>query len=101
MTNTVYEIRDYAYEPGWVHYVSEDTTSVDDAWTTALPIDSEEAVKFEDAPKAKQFKKKAEAKLFLDTLKSARLQNWQKDGWCYKANGYQKPTWKIYTLEAQ
>jgi len=38
--------------------------------------------------------------LFLDTLKSARLQNWQKEGWYYKANGYQKPAWKIYTLEA-
>jgi hypothetical protein len=101
MTSRLYEIRDYAHEPGWVHYVSEDTTSVDDAWTTALPIDPEEAVKFKDAPKAKQFEKKTEAKLFLDTLKSARLQSWQKEGWYYKANGYQKPAWKIYTLEAQ
>jgi hypothetical protein len=100
MTSRLYEIRDYAHEPGWVHYVSEDTTSVDDAWTTALPVDPKEAVKFEDAPKAKQFGKKTEAKVFLDALKAARLQNWQKDGWYYKTKGYQKPAWKIYTLEA-
>jgi hypothetical protein len=100
MTTKLYEIRDYAHKPGWVHYVSEDTTSVDVVWTTALPIDPEQAVKFADAPKAKQFIKKTEAKLLLDTLKSASLQNWQKDGWYYKANGYQKPTWKIYIIEA-
>jgi hypothetical protein len=95
-TTKLYEIRDYSHESGWVSYVNEDTTSVVDAWTTSIPLDVKE---FEEPPTApKQFTKRTEAKEYLDALKSARLQEWNKNGWYYKANGLQKPQWKIYPV---
>jgi hypothetical protein len=98
-TTKLYEIRDYSHESGWVSYVNEDTTSVVDAWTTSIPLDVKE---FEEPPTApKQFTKRTEAKEYLDALKSARLQEWNKNGWYYKANGLQKPQWKIYPVTVQ
>jgi hypothetical protein len=100
MTSTkLYEIRDYSHEPGWVSYVSEDTISLQDCWTTTVPVDKKELEKCVELPTApKQFTKKIEAKEYLDALKSARLQDWNKNGWYYKANGRQKPQWKIYPV---
>jgi len=95
-TTKLYEIRDYSHEPGWVSYVNEDTTSVVDAWTTSIPLGVKE---FKEPPTApKQFTKRTEAKEYLDALKSARLQEWNENGWYYKANGRQKPQWKIYPV---
>ena len=96
MTIKLYEIRDYSHEPGWVSYVNEDTTSVQDAWTTTVPIDKRE---FEESPTSpKQFSKKVDAKEYLDALKSSRLNEWNKNGWYYRAHGRQKPQWKIYPV---
>lgn len=100
MTSQLYEIRDYAYEPGWVHYVTETTTSIADAWTTALPLDSEEIQKFSTATPPKKFETKSEAKPYLDALKATRLENWAKDGYLDKARGCCRPAWKIYAAEA-
>ena len=100
MTTQLYEIRDYAHEPGWVHYVTETTASIADAWTTALPLDAEDALKFGIATPPKKFKTKSEAKPYLDALKAARLENWAKDGYLDKARGCCRPAWKIYAAEA-
>ena len=100
MTTELYEIRDYAYEPGWVHYVTETTTSIADSWTTALPLDSENIKKFGTATPPKGFKTKSEAEPYLDALKAARLENWAKDGYLDKARGRCRPAWKIYAAKA-
>ena len=100
MTTELYEIRDYAYEPGWVHYVTETTTSIADSWTTALPLDSEDIQKFSTATPPKKFETKSEAKPYLDALKAARLKNWTKDGYLDQARGRCRPAWKIYVAEA-
>jgi hypothetical protein len=101
-TTKLYEIRDYSYEPGWVSYVSDDTASIVDCWTTSIPLNVKELEKYQEpATPPKQFTKRTEAKEYLDALKSARLQEWNKNGWYYKANGRQKPQWKIYPVKAQ
>jgi hypothetical protein len=96
MTTTVYEIRDYAYEPGWVHYVSETTTSIADSWTTASPLDTENIQRFGASTPPKKFESKLEAKPYLDALKAARLKTWTKDGYLDQARGRCRPAWKIY-----
>ena len=99
MTDKAYEIRDYAHEPGWVHYVSESTTSVADAWTTAVPLDPDERKKFQAATPPKRFKTKAEAKPYLDALKAARLKDWSENSYFKKLYGRSRPVWKIYLVE--
>jgi len=99
MATKLYEIRDYSHEPGWVSYVNEDTNSLDDCWTTSIPLDKNEFEKYNQPPTPpKQFARKIDAKMYLDALKSARLQEWNKNGWYYRANGRQKPSWKIYPV---
>ena len=101
MTPKVYEIRDYAYEPGWVHYVTESTTSVEDAWTTAFALDPAEQQKFINKPTPpKKFKTKADAKPYLDALKAARLKDWKEYGYLERNRGRFRPAWKIYATEA-
>ena len=98
-TTKLYEIRDYSHQPGWVEYVTNDSESLDDCWTTAKPLDKKEVEKYKEPfTPPKQFTKKIDAKAYLDALKSARLQEWDKNGWYYKANGRQKPQWKIYPV---
>ena len=101
MTTKLYEIRDYAHEPGWVEYVTDDSISLDDCWTTKKPLDRKEVERYKEPfTSPKQFTKKIDAKVYLDALKSARLQEWDQNGWYYKANGRKKPQWKIYSVEA-
>ena len=76
MTTTVYEIRDYAYEPGWVH--------------------TEDIQRFGASTPPKKFESKLEAKPYLNALKAARLKTWTKDGYLDQARGRCRPAWKIY-----
>lgn len=92
----LYEIRDYSYQPGWVEYVSEMTTSIEDAWTTSIPLDPEELSKFDYFTPPKQFKTKAEARPYLDALKAARKAYWIENKWYEIGKGRCKPTFKIY-----
>lgn len=97
-----YEIRDYSHRPGYVEYVSEMTTSVDDAWTTCRTLDPIEAKKYISEPTPpKKFTKRSEAVPYLDALKAARLQEWRDSGYLYKLHGYAKPAWKIYAVDEQ
>jgi hypothetical protein len=98
-----YEVRDYSHRPGWVEYISESTTSLEDAWTTYLPLDPIERKKFDENNPTlpKRFSKRSEAIPYLDALKSARLADWRETGYYYKARGYNKPAWKIYAVDEQ
>ena len=100
MTNKAYEIRDYAYEPKWVHYVTELTTSTEDAWTTGFPLDPREQQRFINKPNSpKKFKTKADAKPYLDALKAARLKDWNECSHWERIRGRFRPAWKIYAVE--
>jgi hypothetical protein len=91
-----YEIRDYKSQPGWVEYVSEMTTSIEDAWTTPIPLDPEELSKYDFLTPPKQFKTKAEAKPYLDAVQAARKADWIENKWYEIGRGRCKPEFKIY-----
>jgi len=91
-----YEIRDYNYQPGWVEYVSAMTTSIEDAWTSSVPLDPEEFSKYDLITPPKLFKTKAEAKPYLDALKAARKAHWTENKWYEIGRGRCKPAFKIY-----
>jgi hypothetical protein len=91
-----YEIRDYNHQSGWVEYVSDLTTSIEDSWTTSVPLNPEELSKYESFTPPKQFKTKAEAKPYLDALKAARKARWIENKWHEIGRGKRKPAFKIY-----
>jgi len=91
-----YEIRDYSYQPGWVEYVSAMTTSIEDAWTSSVPLDPEEFSKYDLITPPKLFKTKAEARPYLDALKAARQAYWIENKWYEIGKGRCKPAFKIY-----
>jgi len=95
-----YEIRDYSHRPGWVEYVSDMTTSIADAYTTAVPLDKKEKSRFSSATPPKQFKTKSEAKPYLDALKAARNAHWQENKWHEVNKGRFKPQFKIYISDS-
>jgi hypothetical protein len=92
--NKTYEIRDYSHQPGWIHYVSEATESVDEGWTAAVPIGK----KLKATP-PKRFSSKSEAQPYLDAIKALRAYDWAENSHFYKSRGFMKPSWKIYEVE--
>ena len=96
MSNKYYIIAEYNYSgDGW-EYVSSVGNAPDDIWTTTVPYN----FKSDDPPSAPvRFETKAAAQRILDPLKAARLAEWGKNSWYYKAHGRKKPKWKIYSME--
>ena len=89
-----YTIKDYNHQPGFVSYVNEDSDSPENGWTTTVPMSFTKFIEEPTPPKI--FKTKAEAKEYLDAVKSGWLADWEKNGHYYKAHGLRKPQWKIY-----
>lgn len=86
-------IKDYSHRPGQVEYVNIHPGS-----TTIMEI----GYKGEETPTPiKLFETKEQATMILDEIKSLRTLDWENNQWAYKAAGYKKPQWKIYTVEIE
>ena len=92
-----YKVCDYSHRPGFVSYINTDSTSPQDGWTTTVELN----YNGDEATLIKTFKTKVQAKEYLDAVKSGHLNDWNKNGWYYKAKGYQKPQWKIYAVPVE
>lgn len=90
-----YTIKDYNFWPGFVSYVNVDSDSPENGWTTTVPLIP--SVLKESPTPPKTFNTKAESQEYLDAIKSCSLEDWEKNGWYYKAQGRRKPQWKIYS----
>ncbi len=96
-----YEIRDYSHNPGWVEFITDYSTSIEDAYTSSLPIDPVEREKFKEPSQPKKFAKRSEAVLYLDVLRAYRSQDWENNQHSYRTHGRQKPAWKIYPVDSE
>lgn len=92
-----YKVCDYAHRPGFVSYINEDSTSAQDGWTTTVELN----YTGDNATPIKIFQTKAEAKEYLDAVRSGHLSDWDKNSWYYKTQGYRKPQWKIYSVPVE
>jgi hypothetical protein len=90
-----YIIAEYAYDREAWEYVSEIGATPDDTWTTRVPHD----YKGDEARPPFAFTKKVDAQRILDTLRAARLAEWEKNSHIYKIYGRRKPVWKIYRVD--
>lgn len=98
-TNKKYKICDYNHMSDMYSYVNQESKTPEDGWVTTIPIDKKKLNKLEEKPTPiKFFSTKSEAKEYLDTIKKYRNNDWEKNLYFYKVNGYKKPQWKIYEV---
>jgi hypothetical protein len=95
MSHKYFIIAEYAHHGDAWEYVSAVGQLPHDTWTTLVPYGHTG-----EPPKPPiRFETKLSAQRVLAPLKAARLMNWEKDSWYYRAHGRKKPSWKIYSME--
>lgn len=94
-----YEVHSYSEGDEYITE-SSNINNIEDIWTTKIPWDFKPADGYEPS-KPYKFDKKSEATRIKDALKSARLNEWNKNKYIYTRFGDKKPNWKVYTYENQ
>lgn len=93
-----YEIHNYAQGDEYITE-SSDLSNIDDIWTTKIPWDFKPAEGYFPTPPLKFYNRK-EAVRIKDMIKSARLDEWNRNSYIYKRYGDRKPNWKVYEFES-
>ena len=93
-----YEIHNYSDGDEYVTE-SSNISNIEDIWTTKIPWNFKKAEDYEPT-NPYRFNKKTDAIRIKDALKSARIEEWNRNKHIYIRYGDKKPNWKIYSFES-
>ena len=92
METKKYIIKDLFHSNDTIQIVNEDTTGLEDIWTTMWPKRRE----IDEDYRPKVFDELKEAKRYLTEVKRRARADWSENSHIHKMYGFRKPEWDIY-----
>jgi len=88
-----YIIQNLVHSSDTIKFINQDTTSLEDIWTTMWPKKKENTGEYY---RPMLFHTKKEAKRYLTQIKRQSREDWAKNSHIYRFYGFRKPEWDIY-----